>query len=50
MIVIYRDDKAVLGMPVYLTVAIIVSAAIIALFATSTYYIIKESQTHQVRN
>lgn len=43
-----NNDDAVLGLPIYLMVAIISAAAVIAMLALSMHHITTESQTYQV--
>ena len=45
-----NDEKAVMGLPTYLLVAIITSAAIIAIFSMSIYNISKDTQYQNIRN
>ena len=47
---IINNKRAVIGMPVYLLVAIVVAGVIIGLFAIAIYNSIKNSQTEQVKN
>ncbi len=42
------DEKAVMGLPIYIMVAIIVAAAIIAVFSIAIHNIWIDSQIHQV--
>ncbi len=45
-----NDEKAVMGLPTYLLVAIITSAVIIAIFSMSIYNISKDIQYQNVKN
>ncbi len=45
-----NDEKAVMGLPTYLLVAIITSAAIIAIFSMSIYNISKDTQYQNITN
>ena len=47
---IINNNRAVIGMPVYLLVAIVVAGVIIGLFALSIYNSIKNSQTEQIKS
>jgi hypothetical protein len=44
------DEKAVMGLPTYVLVAIITSTAIIAIFSMSIYNISKDTQYQNVKN
>jgi len=47
---IISNNKAVLGMPVYLLVALVVAGVIIGLFAIAIFNSIKSSQTDQIKS
>jgi len=45
---VLSDKNAVMGLPVYILVAIVIAAAVIAAFSIATYNIWLDSQFHQV--
>jgi len=47
---IINNKEAVIGMPIYLLVAIIVASVIISLFVFSIYNTIKKSQTEEIKS
>ena len=47
---IINNNRAVIGMPVYLLVVIVVAGIIIGLFALSIYNSIKNTQTEQIKS
>ena len=43
------SDDAVVGLPTYLTVAVIIAAVILAVFSISVYGLLSDSQMHQIK-
>lgn len=46
--IMIHDEKAVIGLPIYLLIAIITSASIISIFTLATLNIFREGQIHQI--
>ena len=44
-----NNKDAIMGLPIYLIVAIIIATAVIAMLVLSMHHITIESQTHQVK-